>query len=93
MAHACVCTHAHVHATAYTRKHTHAHPHPHPHARAKIALVTSPGAGDLRTALRHIYGALYAGLALKNPAHDSGAAVRSERFCAELDKYVASLWG
>lgn len=55
--------------------------------------MTSPGAGDLRAALRHIYGALYAGLALKNPAHEAGAAVRSERFCAELDKYVASLWG
>ena len=49
--------------------------------------------GDLRAALRPIYGALYAGLALKNPAHEAGAAVRSERFCAELDKYVASLWG
>ena len=77
------------------RIHTQTHactPTPTP-TRAQIALVTSPGAGDLRAALRHIYGALYAGLALKNPAHEAGAAVRSERFCAELDKYVASLWG
>eukprot|EP00250_Pteridium_aquilinum_P012346 c20671_g1_i1 orf=91-555(+) len=57
----------------------------------KIVLVTDPGMGDLREALRHIYSNIYVEYVIKNPLYTPGEPFRCELFNAALDQYVKTL--
>ncbi|KAI5072122.1 hypothetical protein GOP47_0012228 [Adiantum capillus-veneris] len=57
----------------------------------KIVLVTDPGMGDLREALRHIYSNIYVEYVIKNPLYKPSEHFRCELFNAALDQYVKTL--
>jgi hypothetical protein len=57
----------------------------------RFALTTDGSAGDMRSALWHIYSELFVGFALKNPMYAPGTRITSAGFVKELDLFVRSL--
>ncbi|XVE58453.1 hypothetical protein DITRI_Ditri04bG0170600 [Diplodiscus trichospermus] len=53
-------------------------------------LVTNPGSGDLRVALKYIDN-LYVESVAKNPLYAPGTPIRCELYNAALDQYVRSI--
>jgi len=57
----------------------------------QFALLTDPGAPDLREALRHVHAACYVDLVAKSPLHTPGRPFVSEAFDVAVTRYLRSV--
>lgn len=61
----------------------------------RFALLTDPGAADLRAPLWHLYSELFVGFGLRNPLYTPGTPITNAGFATEVERFLRSLpvWG
>jgi len=58
----------------------------------RFALISDPGAPDLRECLRHIYGHIYVEYVSKNAQYSAGNDIDSPLFLAAINRFLTELF-